>query len=99
MKIRGQSDRPRLTAFRSNRYIYVQIIDDVKGKTLVSASQREVADETMGKTERAFAVGKLLATKAKNKKISKVVFDRGNFAYHGRIKAVADGAREGGLQF
>lgn len=107
MKLRNQGVRPRLTVFRSNRYIYAQIIDDVKGKTLVSASQREVSEKSVkglpagrqGKTEQAFALGKLLAQKANKKKISQILFDRGSFAYHGRIKAIADGAREGGLQF
>ena len=98
-KIKFQSTRLRLTVFRSNRYIYAQIIDDAKGTTLVSARQHDVKQDTLKKTELAFALGKLLADKAKKKKIANIVFDRGSFAYHGRVKAVADGAREGGLRF
>lgn len=99
MKIR-RSTRPRLTVFRSNKFIYAQIIDDQNGKTLVAVSPKEIAKKSgEKKVEIGFALGKLVAEKAKKKKISKVVFDRGSFAYHGRIKAVADGAREGGLTF
>lgn len=100
MKIRQSANRPRLTVFRSNKYIYVQIIDDQSGRTLVSANQKDVTGQRKGKkTDSSFAVGKLLAEKAKKKKIGEVVFDRGSFAYHGRVKAVADGTREGGLKF
>lgn len=99
MKIRSQADRPRLSVFRSNRYIYAQIIDDEKGETLVSVSEKEVVKTGSKKVEAAFALGKLLAEKAKKKKVSEVVFDRGSFAYHGRVKAFAEGAREGGLIF
>lgn len=97
-KLKSQSTRPRLTVFRSNRYIYAQIVDDQKGKTLVSASQKE-AKASGKKTELSFALGKLLAEKAKKKKVKEVVFDRGSFSYHGRVKALAQGAREGGLKF
>jgi large subunit ribosomal protein L18 len=78
--------------------MFLQLIDDEAGKTLVSARAQEIK-ETVAKTEKSFALGKLLAEKAKAKKIAAVVFDRGCYKYHGRVKAVADGAREGGLQF
>lgn len=98
MKIRAHSQRPRLSVFRSNLRIFAQIIDDAKGETLVAAAEKEI-DTPGKKTEKAFALGKFLAEKAKKKKITYVVFDRGAFAYHGRVKALADGAREGGLKF
>jgi len=97
-KIFGTAARPRLSVFKSNRYIYVQIINDELGKTLVSAHAKELKAK-MTKTEAAMALGKKLAEKAKESKISSVVFDRGSNLYHGRIKALADGAREGGLEF
>lgn len=96
-KIAGNSARPRLSVFRSNRGMFLQIIDDLNGKTLVSAASSEVKAKT--KTEAALALGKLIATKAKDKKIEAIVFDRGAYRYHGRVKAVAEGAREGGLKF
>lgn len=96
-KIEGNSARPRLNVFRSNRGMFLQIIDDVEHKTLVSAASAEVKAKT--KVELGFELGKLIAQKAKDKKISAVVFDRGSYRYHGRVKAVADGAREGGLLF
>lgn len=102
-KVRGSPIRPRLAVFRSNQHIYAQIIDDTKGHTLVAASDldKEIRTEAIGKrkTERAALVGRLLAQRAKAAGIEKVVFDRGGFAYHGRVKALADAAREGGLQF
>ncbi|NCD00948.1 50S ribosomal protein L18 [bacterium] len=88
----------RLSVFRSNKELFLQIIDDVKGVTLVSASTKELKKKGT-KTEQAFELGKVIAEKAKDKKISKVVFDRGSYRYHGRVKAVAEGAREGGLVF
>lgn len=92
--------RLRLSVFRSNRWIYAQIIDDEKGQTLVAAAERELGKETKGtKTERAGLVGELLAKKALKKGIKKVYFDRGRFKYHGRLKALAEGARKGGLAF
>jgi len=97
MKVRNSGTRARLTVFRSNRFIYAQIIDDAKGITVVSV--RQEGEKAGKKTEQAFALGKLLAEQAKKKKIMEVVFDRGSFAYHGRVKALADGAREGGLKF
>ncbi|GBD10960.1 50S ribosomal protein L18 [bacterium HR23] len=102
-KVVGQPARPRLAVFRSNKHIYAQIIDDTRGHTLVSASDldKEVRDQATGqrKMERAVLVGRLLAQRAKMAGIEKVVFDRGGFRYHGRVKALADAAREGGLQF
>ncbi|MCF7820740.1 MAG: 50S ribosomal protein L18 [Candidatus Pacebacteria bacterium] len=88
----------RLNVFRSNKSLFLQIIDDNQGKTLVSAYSKEIK-EAKNKTEESFELGKLLAQKAKDKKISKVVFDRGSYRYHGRVKAAAEGAREGGLLF
>jgi len=99
-KIKGSKERPRLSVFRSNKYNYVQLIDDEKGVTLVSASDLELKNKKgLTKTERAREVGKLIAKKAKAKKITKVVFDRNGYKYHGRVKAIAEGAREGGLKF
>lgn len=99
-KIQGTDERPRLCVFRSNKHIYAQIIDDKKGRTLVSASDLEVKDSKKDKkTDLAQKVGQLIAQKAKEKKIKTVVFDRGGFRYHGRIKTLADEARKQGLQF
>jgi large subunit ribosomal protein L18 len=99
-KISGSSKLPRLSVFRSLKYIYCQLIDDVNGKTLVAASSREKGISKKGtKTEQAVAVGKLLGEKAKAQKIERIVFDRGGYLYHGRVKALADGAREAGLIF
>ena len=96
-KVSGDATRPRLSVFRSNRYIYAQIIDDQEKRTLVSSSD---LNETQGtKKERAYKVGKELAEKAKAKGIESVVFDRGGYLYTGRVKALAEGAREGGLIF
>ncbi len=95
-KVNGTAERPRLNIFRSSKGIYAQIIDDVTGTTLVAASSKEVT--TAGtKIEKSNAVGKLIAEKAKSAGIEGVVFDRGGYLYHGRVKAVAEGAREGGL--
>lgn len=98
MKLKSRGSLPRLSVFRSNSAMYAQIIDDAKGVTLVAVSQKEAKDAAK-KTDIAFALGKLIAQKAKKKKVEKVLFDRGSFTYHGRVKALADGAREGGLQF
>ena len=101
--ISGSSERPRLTVFRSARHIYAQVIDDFLGKTLVSASSTEKPVREQPKFENKVAmatyVGKLIAERAKENGIYRVVFDRNGFLYHGRIKAVSDGAREGGLDF
>ena len=96
----GTADRPRLAVFRSNRYIYAQVIDDVAGSTLAAASSQEqsLRERTLT-VDTAAEVGKLVAERAKDAGVSNVVFDRGGFAYHGRIKALADAAREGGLEF
>ncbi len=98
-RISGTSKRPRLHVFRSLKHIYVQVIDDSKGKTLLSASDQDVSTKEKGKSAAAFALGKEIAKRAKEKKIKEVVFDRGGNIYHGRIKAVAEGARDGGLKF
>ncbi|MBK7007780.1 MAG: 50S ribosomal protein L18 [Saprospiraceae bacterium] len=98
-KISGSPERPRLNVFRSNKGIYAQVIDDISGKTLAAASSKSLSNFTGNKTQQASAVGKLVAEKAKTAGISSVVFDRGGYLYHGRVKALADGAREGGLLF
>lgn len=100
-KLMKHEDRYRLSVFRSNKFSYAQIIDDWNRKTLVAASETDLTEEEKKQTkvERAKAVGKHLASKASEKKIVKVVFDRGQYRYHGRIKALAEGAREGGLEF
>jgi large subunit ribosomal protein L18 len=91
-------ERPRLSVFKANRHIYAQLIDDNAGKTLAAASSLEIKSKAK-KTDIAKEVGKLVATKAMARNIKAVKFDRGGFAYHGRIKALAEGAREGGLEF
>lgn len=98
-KIFGTADRPRLSVFRSNRYIYAQIINDQIGQTLLSASEKELKNGKGAKIDRAKKVGELIAKKILTKKIKTVVFDRGGYRYHGRVKALADAAREGGLIF
>ena len=99
-KINGTQDKPRLCIFRSNKHIYAQIIDDDKGFTIVFASDLEVKDsKKVEKINLAQKVGELIANKAKDKKITKVVFDRGGFKYHGRVKSLADAARKQGLEF
>lgn len=98
-KVRGTPERPRLSVYRSNRGIYAQIIDDLNGRTLISASCQQVDETGIKKAEMAAKVGALLAERAKEAGITKVVFDRGPYLYHGRVKALADGAREGGLEF
>lgn len=97
-KLSGTSERPRLVVFRSNRFTYAQIIDDTAGKVLASASDNKSTDKTT-KTDSAKVVGQQIAEAAKAKKITAVVFDRNGYKYHGRVKALADGAREGGLTF
>jgi len=106
-KLNGTPDRPRLSVYRSLNHIYAQLIDDMGGQTVVSANSREGAGKveagakkkTGGNLAAAKSVGKLLAQRAKDKGVSKVVFDRGGYLYHGRVKALADAAREAGLQF
>ena len=103
VKISGSPDRPRLNVFRSSKHIYVQVIDDSKGATLVAAStvDRELAARASGKTkkEQAALVGEMVAERAKAAGINEVVFDRGGFRYHGRVKVLADAARDAGLKF
>ena len=91
-KIKGTAKKPRLCVFRSNKHIYAQLIDDNKGQTLIAVSGK-------ANVKKAKEVGQLIAQQALEKKIEKVVFDRGGYRYHGRVKAVAEGAREGGLKF
>ena len=101
-KMQGTADRPRLNVYRSLNHIYVQVIDDLHGKTLVSASTAEGKKEdrrTGGNVAAAKTVGKTIAERAKAKGVSQVVFDRGGYIYHGRVKALADAAREAGLKF
>ena len=99
-KISGSAELPRLSVYKSNKEIYAQLIDDKAGKTIVSASSRDKGVDAKGtKVEASAVVGKAIAAKAIAAGISKIVFDRNGFVYHGRIKALADGAREGGLQF
>ncbi len=110
-RISGTGKRPRLGVFKSLKHIYAQLIDDEKGKVLASASDLSISkaagkekktdqDKMLsGKTAKAYEVGKLIAKKAEEEKIKEVVFDRGGYKYHGRVKALADGAREGGLKF
>ena|SRR5690554_3232689 len=98
-KIGGTSERPRLTVFRSNRHIYAQLIDDRTGHTLAAASSLGVDVESGTPVEVGLAVGKQLAERAKENGIERAVFDRNGYRYHGRVKALAEGAREGGLKF
>ena len=100
-KVQGTAERPRLSVYRSNKDIYAQLIDDNKGVTLAAASSRDgdVAGGKAPKVEQSKQVGQLLAQRAKDAGVENVVFDRGGYLYHGRVKALAEGAREGGLQF
>jgi large subunit ribosomal protein L18 len=104
-RLRGTTERPRLAVFRSVAHIYAQVIDDVEGKTLVSASSVDKgagakgSKPNGGNVEAAKTIGKLVAERAKEKGVTRVVFDRGGYQYHGRIKALADAAREAGLEF
>jgi large subunit ribosomal protein L18 len=99
--VSGTAERPRMTVFRSNEEIYVQLIDDLAGKTLVTASSqsKEIGSQKVKKSEKAKMVGKLIAEKAIQAGINTVVFDRNGYLYHGRVKSLADAAREGGLKF
>ena len=99
IKISGSQAKPRLNVFRSNKGMYLQLIDDTSGKTLMSVAMSEIKADKKTKIEIALEMGKLIAQKALAKKISEIVFDRGGYKYHGRVKAVADGAREAGLKF
>lgn len=99
-RVNGTAERPRLVVFRSSKHIYAQLVDDDRGVTLVGASDTSegIQVEGKGKTAKSFGLGALIAARAKEKGIAKVVFDRGGYQYHGRVKAVADGARKGGLE-
>lgn len=98
-KINGTSAKPRLSVYRSNEHIYAQLIDDIAAHTLAAASSREAGIEGGDRTEQSQRVGELLAERAQEAGIEKVVFDRNGYPYHGRVEALADGARKGGLQF
>jgi large subunit ribosomal protein L18 len=98
-KVEGTTERPRLCVYRSNKSIYCQIIDDLKGHTIAAANSNDAAVAGSTKSEKAVAVGKLIAERAIAAGINNVVFDRSGYLYHGRVKALADGAREAGLQF
>ncbi len=95
----GTGERPRLNVFRSAQFTYAQVIDDAQGHTIAYASSRELAKGAFVKTDAAREVGRLVAERAKAKGVTSVVFDRGGYQYHGRVKALADGAREEGLEF
>lgn len=98
-RLAGTSTRPRLAVFRSSQHIYAQVIDDTQSKTLVAMSDLKLVKKGQAKSDLAFEVGKKIALDALKKGINEVVFDRGGFAYHGRVEKVAQGAREGGLKF
>jgi large subunit ribosomal protein L18 len=99
-KVKGTTQRPRLSVFRSNKHVYAQIINDLTKETLIGASEAELKlTEKVNKSARAKEIGLLIAKKASAKKVTAVVFDKGAYKYHGRVKAVAEGAREGGLKF
>jgi large subunit ribosomal protein L18 len=98
-KISGSAERPRLSVFRSNRGLYVQLIDDLKGQTVVAASSSEVGEKAKLNVETSKSVGKKIAEKAIAAGVTDIVFDRNGYLYHGNIKALAEGAREGGLKF
>lgn len=97
-KLLGTMERPRLSVLRTNQFTSAQLIDDMTGKTLASASTRDMKTKEKGKVTKAEALGEMIAKKAKDIKINAAVFDRGGYNYHGRVKAVAEGARKGGLQ-
>lgn len=99
-KLRTSAERPRLSVFRSSKHIYAQVIDDTRGVTLAAASSKALGEDAKGtKTDVAVLVGRAIAEAAKAKGVTQVVFDRGSYKYHGRVKALADAAREGGLDF
>ncbi len=99
-KVQGTPERPRISIFRSNKSIYAQVIDDLNGITICSASSNDNSvDASLSKVEQSNQVGKILADKVKSAGLESVVFDRGGYLYHGRVKALAEGAREGGLKF
>jgi large subunit ribosomal protein L18 len=97
LRLEGTAERPRLSVFRSSKFIYAQVIDDTSGRTLAAASSREPGMAAGGKADAARAVGKAVAERAKAAGVSSVVLDRGGYQYHGRVRSLAEGAREGGL--
>lgn len=97
-KVRGTTERPRLSVYRSNKHTYAQIIDDTLGKTLTAASEKELKSVKATKAARAIALGELLAQKAKKSKITKLCFDRGGYKYHGRIKSLLESVRQQGIE-
>ncbi|MBK5111044.1 MAG: 50S ribosomal protein L18 [Thermoleophilia bacterium] len=98
-KISGNAERPRLSVYRSNRGIFAQLVDDVEGKTIAAANWTEAGLRDLGRTDQAKKAGELLAERAKKAGVEQCVFDRSGYRYHGRVKALAEGAREGGLEF
>jgi len=98
-KVSGTAERPRLSVYRSNKGIFAQLIDDVEGRTLAAANWTEPELRELGRTEQAKKAGELLAERAKTAGVERCVFDRSGYRYHGRVKALAEGAREGGLEF
>jgi large subunit ribosomal protein L18 len=98
-KVRGTTERPRLSVFRSNRGVSAQLVDDVNGRTLAAATWTEPELRELGRTDQARRAGELLATRAREQGVETCVFDRGGYRYHGRVRALAEGAREGGLRF
>jgi large subunit ribosomal protein L18 len=98
-KISGTAERPRLSVYRSNKGIFAQLIDDVEGRTIAAANWTEPELRDLGRTEQANRAGELLAERAKKAGVERCVFDRSGYRYHGRVKALAEGAREGGLEF
>lgn len=98
-KVSGTAERPRLSVYRSNRGLFAQLIDDVEGRTLAAANWTEPELRELGRTEQAKKAGELLAERAKKAGVERCVFDRSGYRYHGRVKALAEGAREGGLEF
>jgi large subunit ribosomal protein L18 len=98
-KVAGTAERPRLSVYRSNRGVFAQLVDDVDGRTMAAANWTEDALKDLGRTEQAKKAGELLAERAKKAGVEQCVFDRSGYRYHGRVKALAEGAREGGLKF
>lgn len=98
-KLHGTAQNPRLSVFRSNQSVYAQLVDDARGKTILGVSEKHIEKKSGTKIDKAKALGLVLAAKAIEMNIKKVIFDKGSYRYHGRVKAIAEGAREGGLQF
>lgn len=98
-KIKGTAERPRVSVFRSHKYLWLQMIDDAAGRTIAAASEREIGKDKTGRIARAEKTGSLLAARAMEKKVTQAAFDRGPYRYHGLVRAAAEGARKGGLKF